>query len=175
MKNSLDELRISRTELYGRPSVSSARRFVVKLEDDLFGNTTTGTKEKTTRDIIADIERIQKAISKPVPVGVWFIDRMSAFYRFQSMCKPYADSHDMQFHQLPFAGMPIYCWELCDLLEHIESSRTESLEQFGMTVDQIDDVHRRVFPIREVGVWLVWSTGEVQRIVIGGENENPPS
>jgi hypothetical protein len=147
------------------------KRFMSQLESDLFGgNTTTATSEPSNLTY-ETLERLRNKMFKPMPVAVWFIDRMSAFYRFKSMCKPYSDSHGKSFHVMPMAGLHIYCWKLHNLLAHIENSRQESIERFGMTPEQVDESHGRTFPVREPGVWVVWNTGDVQEIEVGSGND----
>lgn len=149
---------------------STSRQVIARLESDLFGNTKMLVPE-TTGDFIAELERIAEKISKPTPSEIWFIDRTSEYYRFLSMCKPDTDAHSQEFYTLPFGGLPLRCWGLDALQQYIAELRTEKIERFKMSEQDADDSLLRSFPVRESGVWVVWNTGDVQRIVLGDEND----
>lgn len=126
------------------------------------------TNEQPQRDIVGDLERVAEMLASrpPMPVGVWFIDRMDLFYRLEAACHSYTVPDPKESAYISgFMGTHVYAMTLQELQQRVAECQDDD---YGGYVDSQmrEDMLRRTFPVREPGVWIVWSNGAVTEVTV---------
>lgn len=99
-----------------------------------------------------DLEAISNYMNSlpPMPVAVWVIDRPEVYFKVKDLIKQ-AEAKDIEGSSYQFAmGMPVYGWDLEELIQHIQKLREE-----GMSEEHLIDT----YPFRARGVYVQMNKG----------------
>lgn len=147
-----------------------ARKLLDKIAAELF--TGSFTEASTTAadpfphaDPLEQLRQtMDKIMSQPVLVAVWFIDKRLEYHQIERMAFKAGHSvNGRQYKDGEYIAAPLFSVRLHNwTVKEIDERCRELTEVDGLTAGQV----ARVFPFRRAGVWLEWSNGKHQQLLL---------